>query len=171
MLYLIKFDQRDFILIVHASPNTLLLLWHHVIKCYFSRSPGMLVYIVCGYLHSYNRKFTKLLNFFFQCFVNLAGFVLICKTGSNLSLTWQGRVWHFSVQTVCCLICAVLTLLFCSFSWCNYSFSWCNCCFAYLVGKLDMRENQAVCLANLHWLPPVAKAAAGIFEVKAVGNK
>lgn len=79
MLYLIKFDQRDFILIVHASPNTLLLLWHHVIKCYFSRSPGMLVYIVCGYLHSYNRKFTKLLNFFFNVLLILLVLSLSAK--------------------------------------------------------------------------------------------
>ena len=106
--------------------------------------------------------------FFSQSFVNLAGFVFICKAGSNLPLTWQGRVWHFSV---CCLICAVLTLLFCSFSWCNYCLGWCNCCFAYLVGNLDRRENQAVYLASLQWLLPATTAAAGVFAVKAIGNK
>lgn len=87
-LYLIKFDQRDFILMVYSCLNTLLL--HHAIKCYLDLLQ-CLFFIVCGFLHSCNRKFTKLFIYFFPS-VLLICFVFICKARSNLSLTWQGRL-------------------------------------------------------------------------------
>lgn len=128
-------------------------------KCYFSRpleslfSCSVAICIAAaGSLPSF-----LFIYLFPQCFVNLAVFVFICEAGPALSLTRRGRGWHCSAQTICCLLCAVLALAFCSFGWCNSPFSCCNCCAAYLVGSLDVRDNQAAYLADLHRLPPVTK--------------
>lgn len=131
----------------------------------------MLVFIVCGYLHRCNRKFTKLFNCWLVVFVLMLLILLVLSLSARQDQTclWLGRAeYDISVFKQ---FAAVLTLLFCSLSWCNYFFSWCNCCFAYFVAELVMRANQAVCLAILHWFSLVTKAAAGIFEVNAMGNQ
>lgn len=121
------------------------------LECLFSCSVAICI-AAAGSLPSF-----LFIYLFPQCFINLAVFVFICEAGSALSLTRRGREWHFSAQTICCLICAVLVLVFCSCSWCNSPFSWCNCCSAYLVGSLGVRDNQAAYLADLHRLPLVTK--------------
>lgn len=118
----------------------------------------MLVFIVCGYLHRCNRKFTKLFNCWLVVFVLMLLILLVLSLSARQDQTclWLGRAeYDISLFKQ---FAAVLTLLFCSLSWCNYFFSWCNCCFAYFVAELVMRANQAVCLAILHWFSLVTKA-------------
>lgn len=109
-LYLIKFDQRDFILMVCSCLNTLL-LWHHAIKCYLDLLQCMF-FIVCGFLHSCNRKFTKLFIylFFFQCFVNLFCLYLQGKIELVSDLAGQTMTLQRSVLDLCSPYASVLLI-------------------------------------------------------------